>query len=228
MSPADAERVTGRVGVHLVALFGVEVRSRPEQLGTQPDCLFMRSSAVFDVQVEMQLLGCSMRPLRRNVVGRELHADAPLASGVDDAVETVVFEDVPAEDSSPERALGMQVGRVEHDHLTHDVHELRLVPASDCSGTIERPLSPVQREEPDNCPVSVPSSEATTESVTFSWTFVGQEGGIAQHIPKFTVGCPDVSFTVSAIEPGVMSHPPWLPAPSAQSPTLGQTYVYGP
>ena len=79
----------------------------------------------------------------------------------------------------------------------------------------------------DNCPDSVPSSKATTESVTVSWTFAGQKSGIAQHIPKFTVCCPDVSFTVSAIEPGVMSHPPWLPAPSAQSPTLGTTYVFG-
>ena len=80
----------------------------------------------------------------------------------------------------------------------------------------------------DNCLDSVPSSEAKTEAVTVSWTFAGQKSGIAQHIPKFTVGCPDVSFTVSAIELGVMSHPPWLPAPSAQSPTLGTTYVFGP
>jgi hypothetical protein len=80
----------------------------------------------------------------------------------------------------------------------------------------------------DNCPDSVPSSTATTESVTVSWTFAGQKGGTAEHIAKFTVSCPDVSFTVSAIELGVMSHPPWLPAPSAQSPTLGTTYVFGP
>jgi hypothetical protein len=80
----------------------------------------------------------------------------------------------------------------------------------------------------DNCPDSLPSSKATTKSVTVSWTFAGQKSGIVQHIPKFTVGCPDASFTVSAIEPGVMSHPPWLPTPSAQSPTLGTTYVFGP
>jgi hypothetical protein len=80
----------------------------------------------------------------------------------------------------------------------------------------------------DNCPDSVRSSRATTESVTVSWTFAGQEGGIAQHIPTFTVGCTDVSFTVSAIEPRVMSHPPWLPVPSAQSPPQGTTDVFGP
>jgi hypothetical protein len=29
---------------------------------------------------------------------------------------------VPAENPGPERALGMQVGGVEHDHLTHHLH----------------------------------------------------------------------------------------------------------
>jgi hypothetical protein len=80
----------------------------------------------------------------------------------------------------------------------------------------------------DSCPNSLPSSEVRTEAVTVSWTFAGQKSGIAQHIPKFTVGCPDVSFTVSAIEPGVMTHPPWLQAPSAQPQRLGTTYVFGP
>jgi len=84
--------------------FGVEVRSWLEQSGTRPDCRFVRSSGAFDVQVEMVLLGRPIRPFGRNVAGRELHADAPLARGIDDGVETVVFEDVPAEDSSPERS----------------------------------------------------------------------------------------------------------------------------
>jgi hypothetical protein len=30
---------------------------------------------------------------------------------------------VPAENASPERALGLQVGRVENDHLAHHVHD---------------------------------------------------------------------------------------------------------
>jgi hypothetical protein len=29
---------------------------------------------------------------------------------------------VPAQNAGPERALRIQVGRVEHDHLTHYVH----------------------------------------------------------------------------------------------------------
>ena len=56
------------------------------------------------------------------MVRRQLHADPPLASGVDDAVPLVVLKDMPAEHASPERALGMQVGRVEHDHLAHRLH----------------------------------------------------------------------------------------------------------
>ena len=59
----------------------------------------------------MHLLGRSMRPVGRNIVRCQLHADPPLSSRVDDAVPIVVLEDVPAEDARPERALGMQVSR---------------------------------------------------------------------------------------------------------------------
>jgi hypothetical protein len=41
------------------------------------------------------------------MIRRQLHPDPPLCSGIDDAVPIVVLEDVPAEDASPERALGM-------------------------------------------------------------------------------------------------------------------------
>jgi hypothetical protein len=64
------------------------------------------------------------------MVRRQLHADPPLASSVDNAVPIVVLEDVPAENASPERALGMQVGCVEHDHLTHHVHDTHITEVS--------------------------------------------------------------------------------------------------
>jgi hypothetical protein len=31
---------------------------------------------------------------------------------------------VPSKDSSPECALALQVGRIEHDHLTYHVHDM--------------------------------------------------------------------------------------------------------
>jgi hypothetical protein len=107
MSPADAKRMPGRVRVHLVTLGGIEIRSWLEQPGAEGDGLFVRGSLVVDMEVEMHLLGSPMRPAGRNMVWRQLHADPPLSSGVDDAVPIVVLEDVPAENASPERTLGM-------------------------------------------------------------------------------------------------------------------------
>ena len=97
VSPADAKRMPGRVRIHLVALGGIEIRSWLEQTGAEGDRLVVRASLVLDVEVEMHLLGGPMRPARRNMVRRQLHADPPLSGGVDDTVPIVVLEDVPAE-----------------------------------------------------------------------------------------------------------------------------------
>jgi len=113
----------GRFCVHLVTLGGIEIRSWLEQPGPEGDCLFVRGSLVLDVEVQMHLLGSPVRPVGRHMVRCQLHADPPLSSSVDDAVPIVVLDDVPAEDASPERALGTQVSRVEHDYLTHHVHD---------------------------------------------------------------------------------------------------------
>lgn len=110
-----------RVGIHLMALLSIEV-ARLEQSCAKPDRRLVCNSRIFDVEVEMHLLESTVRPLRRDVIGRELHADVPLAGRTDDAVELVVTEDLPAEDPCPEPALGVQVGRVEYDYLTNHVH----------------------------------------------------------------------------------------------------------
>jgi hypothetical protein len=99
--------MSSRVRVHLVTLGGIEIRSRLELPGTEGDGLLVRGSWVIDVEVEMHLLGSPMWPIGRNVIRHQLHADPPLSSGVDDAVPIVVLENVPAENASPERALGM-------------------------------------------------------------------------------------------------------------------------
>ncbi len=87
----------GRVCVHLVALGGIEISSWLERSGTEGDCLVVRGSRILDVQVEMYL------------------------RSVDDAVPIVVLKDLPAEYPCPKRALGMQVGRIEHDRERPDV-----------------------------------------------------------------------------------------------------------
>jgi hypothetical protein len=121
--PTDAKRMPGRVRVHLVALGGIEIRSWPEQPGAEGDCLFVRGSRIVGVEVEMHLLGSPIRPVGPNMVRCQLHTDPPLSSAVDDAVPIVVLEDVPAENASPERTLGIKVGCIEHDHLAHHVHD---------------------------------------------------------------------------------------------------------
>ncbi len=72
-----------------------------------------------------------------------------------------------------------------------------------------------------NCSDPVPSSGLTLQNVTTIWTFSGQEAGITRVMPNATVSCPNVVLVASEIEPGVMSSPPWLPAPSAGLPPGG-------
>ena len=64
------------------------------------------------------------------MVRRQSHADPPLSSGVDDGVPVVVLEDAAAKNACPERTLGIEVGRIEHDHLTHHVHDTQTTGAS--------------------------------------------------------------------------------------------------
>lgn len=67
----------------------------------------MRGSGVVDVEVEVDLLGGAIGPVRRNVVRCELHADPPLAVGVNNTVPAFVLEDPAAKQPGPERTLRM-------------------------------------------------------------------------------------------------------------------------
>jgi len=87
MPPSDAERVTGWVGVHLGPFGAVEIWCCQKQARTERHRLVVRLFGVLHVEVNMGLLRRPIRPVRGNVVGRELHADPPLSGGVDDAVE---------------------------------------------------------------------------------------------------------------------------------------------
>ena len=72
--------------------------------------------------VTLVVLLNSIGPIRRDMVGRELHANYPSIVCVDHAVPPGFHEDAAAQHSRPERALGGQISCVEYDHLPNDLH----------------------------------------------------------------------------------------------------------
>ena len=90
MAPTDAEGMAGGVGVDLVAFGGGEIVGGLQQASAERDDLVVGARRVVDVEIEMDLLRRTVRPVGRHVVGCKLHTDPPLAVGVDDAVPVVV------------------------------------------------------------------------------------------------------------------------------------------
>ncbi|MCL2394468.1 MAG: hypothetical protein FWC87_07235, partial [Acidimicrobiaceae bacterium] len=86
-----------RVGIDLMTFFGIEV-SCLQHAGAEPERLVVRGSWIFDMEVQMYLLGRPVRPGGRDMVGCELDADVPLARGAEDATKLVIAEDVAAKD----------------------------------------------------------------------------------------------------------------------------------
>jgi hypothetical protein len=123
MPPSNAKRMTGGVGVYLVTLVGIDVGCRPEKLGSESHRLLVCNPRIFDVEIEVNLLGAAVRPVGGDVVGCELYADPPLASRINDAMPTLVLEDAASKDPGPECALRMDVRCVEHNDLTHHSHD---------------------------------------------------------------------------------------------------------
>jgi hypothetical protein len=105
-----------------MALVGVEVVSPLEKSGSESHYLLVRESGIVDVEVEVNLLRGAVRPVRGNVVWCKLHANPPIAGGVKHAMPPIVFDDTPVKEPGPERALRMEVCRVEHNDLTNHLH----------------------------------------------------------------------------------------------------------
>jgi hypothetical protein len=99
--------VTGRVGVHLEVVTLGGTASWLEHSGSQTHDVGVGGIEVLDPEIEVDLLRWSaVRPVRRDVVWCVLHADAWFT--VDDHhVPVIVSIDVTAEDTGPERALGV-------------------------------------------------------------------------------------------------------------------------
>jgi len=83
LPPTDTERVAGWVGVDLMSLIAFQVTS---------------------MEVYVYLLWRAVRPVKRNVLRRQLNTNTPLTSRVDDAVECLIVEDIAVKHSRPCRA----------------------------------------------------------------------------------------------------------------------------
>jgi hypothetical protein len=114
MAPSDAKRMSSRVGVCLVTLVGIEVGCCLKKSGSESRYLPVRSPRIFDVEIEVDLLGAAIWPIRGHMVRCELHPDPPLTGRVSDAVPSLILEDAPSKDPSPECTLCMYIGSVEH------------------------------------------------------------------------------------------------------------------
>ena len=123
VTPPEAEGVTGGIGVHAVSFVGFRVRCILEESSTEIDGATMRCCRIGHVEIDVNLLWLSVRPVRRNVVRCPLHADEPVPLAVDDAVELRVLVDhAPIQHGSPERAHRCYVCSIEHHDMTNQIH----------------------------------------------------------------------------------------------------------
>ena len=117
--------MTGGICVDLEALPRTEVIGWLQQPRAERDGFFVRRPKIIDPQVQMYLLWRPVGPLQRNVVGCELNPDPPLTIHRH-AVPVVFGVDRPTQESSPERAHGVQVSSVENDDRSRDLHDVIL------------------------------------------------------------------------------------------------------
>lgn len=125
MSPANAERVASRIGVHLVSLFSRETRSRLKQPRPELDRLIVGALWILDMKVDVDLLLLgSIGPLWRSVIRRKLNADDPRAILVQYAMKLfVIRNDVAVKHCGPEGTLDSDICRVEHDYVSDQIHD---------------------------------------------------------------------------------------------------------
>src|SRR5690625_7916033 len=102
----------------------------------------------------MDLLGVAVRPLRRDVLGCELHAHSWRAVD-EDHVPVVVDIDGAAQHGGPECALGVQICSVKDDDLMINLHEL--LPASAQRAPMLTSITPWYRRAPTGSPPPLPN-----------------------------------------------------------------------
>lgn len=83
----------------------------------------MGAIGIGHMEVHVDLLGGTIGPFRRHVPGCMLDTDDPPSLAVDDAMEPRILVDHAAsEHVSPERALGLDVGGIEHHDVSDEIH----------------------------------------------------------------------------------------------------------
>lgn len=126
MAPPDTERVTRRVGIHLKPFLGIEIVGFVEQPRTASHCVTVRFVWILDVQVQVDLLCVSVRPIGLNMIRSQLNTQEPAALGIENAVERVVGVDPTVEHPRPERAHSIDISCIEHDHVSLHSHRTSL------------------------------------------------------------------------------------------------------
>ncbi len=115
--------MTGRIGVHPVSFVGVRIRCILKDSSAEVDGATMRRCGIGHMEVDVDLLRLSVRPIWRNVLRCMLYADQPIPLLVDDAVEPRVLVDhAPVEHCSPEGALSCDICSVEYHDMANEVH----------------------------------------------------------------------------------------------------------
>ena len=115
--------MAGGICVDLESLVSGEILGRLQELGTQGDGFAVSLFEIIYPQIEMDLLGRSMRPVRLDVFRRELKAHSPVA--IDhQAVPVIVGLDGSVKQTGPEAALGIEVGCVEDHNHSGQFHSL--------------------------------------------------------------------------------------------------------
>jgi hypothetical protein len=114
----------GRIGVNLEVVLGVGV-GRIQYLCPERHDSVVSRREILDPQIEVHLLWRPVRPIRRNVIGRELNPDPRFA--VDAHHVPVIFRiHGTLEHPGPEAALGSEIRGVEDDDLTINTHSVIL------------------------------------------------------------------------------------------------------
>ena len=87
---------------------------------------------VVHMKVQVNLLRIAVRPVRRQMVRRQLYPDYPSTFGVKDIVEVVVGEHSTVEHFGPEGTLRTEIACIEDDDSSHD-SQVAILPDPRCA-----------------------------------------------------------------------------------------------
>jgi len=131
MPPPNAEWMTLRIRIHLVPSHCRYVIGDSQDTSTESYRLCMRLSEIFDVEVQVNLLGTPIRPVRRLMIRSQLHADYPLVLRVEDTMKTAIAQDNTSEHPSPKGTLCFDITCIKDNNSPNDFHRFIVSHPSD-------------------------------------------------------------------------------------------------